>query len=98
ARVDGCGPQRPASRSLVLVTGLLGATLSLTALLLAGRLVAALRDEGRVLLVALGASPRQQLVATGFEAVLLALVAAALALPAVALVHSLLTHLPGPTA
>ena len=87
-----------ASRSLVLVTVLLGATLSLTALLLAGRLVAAVRDEERVLLVAFGASRRQQLAATGFEAVLLALVAAALALPAAALVHSRLTHLAGPTA
>lgn len=90
--------QRAASRSLVLVAVLLGATLSLTALLLAGRLVAAVRDEERALLVALGASPRQQLVTAGGEAVLLALVAAALALPAAALVHSRLTHLAGPAA
>lgn len=89
---------RAATRSLVLVTVLLGATLSLTALLLAGRLVAAVRDEERVLLVAFGTSPRQQLVATGFEALLIALVAAALALPAAAVVHSWLTHLSGPTA
>ena len=82
----------------MLVAVLLGAALSLAALLLAGRLVAAVRDEERVLLVAFGASPRQQLVAAGFEAVLLALVAAALALPAAALVHSWLTHLAGPTA
>ena len=90
--------QRAASRSLVLVAVLLGAALSLTALLLAGRLVAAVRDEERVLLVAFGASPRQQLVAAGFEAVLMALVAAGIALPAAALVHSWLTHLAGPTA
>ncbi|MBJ7355882.1 ABC transporter permease [Nocardioides sp.] len=89
--------QRAASRSLVLVAVLLGAMLSLTALLLAGRLVAAVRDEERVLLVAFGASPRQQLVAAGFEAVLLALAAAAIALPAAALLHSRLTHLAGPT-
>lgn len=89
---------RAASRSLVLVTVLLGGTLSLTALLLAGRLVAAVRDEERVLLVSLGTSPRQQLAATGFEAVLLALAAAALALPAAALVHSWLTNLAAPTA
>lgn len=95
ARVE---TERAASRSLVLVTVLLGATLSLTALLLAGRLVAAVRDEERVLLVAFGASPRQQLVATGFEAVLLALVAGALAIPAAALLHSWLTHLAAPAA
>lgn len=89
---------RAAIRSLVLVVVLLGATLSLTALLLAGRLVAAVRDEERVLLVAFGTSPRQQLVATGCEAVLLALLSAALALPAAALAHSRLTHLAGPSA
>lgn len=89
---------RAAIRSLVLVVVLLGATLSLTALLLAGRLVAAVRDEERVLLVAFGTSPRQQLLATGFEAVLLALLSAALALPAAALAHSWLTHLSGPAA
>ena len=75
-----------------------GAALSLAALLLAGRLVAAVRDEERVLLVSFGASPRQQLVAAGSEAVLLALVAAGVALPAAALVHSWLTHLSGPAA
>jgi hypothetical protein len=96
--LQGVETNRAASRSLVLVTVLLGATLSLTALLLAGRLVAAVRDEERALLVSFGASPRQQLVAAGFEAVLLALVAAALAVPAAALLHSRLTHLAGPTA
>ena len=90
--------QRAASRSLVLVAVLLGAALSAAALLLCGRLVAAVRDEERVLLVAFGASPRQQLVAAGFEAVLLALVAASLSLPAASLVHSRLTHLGGPAA
>ncbi|WP_028642667.1 FtsX-like permease family protein [Nocardioides sp. URHA0020] len=96
--LEGVETNRAASRSLVLVTVLLGGTLSLTALLLAGRLVAAVRDEERALLVAFGASPRQQLRATGLEAVLLALVAAALALPAAALLHSRLTHLAGPNA
>ncbi len=95
--LDRIEAQRDANRSLVLVAVLLGAALSLAALLLAGRLVAAVRDEERVLLVALGASRRQQVVAAGSEAVLLALVAAALALPASALVHSRLTHLAGPT-
>lgn len=89
---------RTAVRSLVLVAVLLGAMLALTALLLAGRLVAAVRDEERVLLVAFGISPRQQLVAAGIEAVLLAIVATALALPAAALGHAWLTHLDGPTA
>ena len=93
--LDRIEAQRAAGRSIVLVAVLLGAALSLAALLLAGRLVAAVRDEERVLLVSFGASARQQLVAAGFEAVLLALVAAALALPAAALVHSWLTHLAG---
>ena len=51
-----------------------------------------------MLLVSFGASARQQLVAAGSEAVLLALVAAGVALPAAALVHSWLTHLTGPAA
>jgi hypothetical protein len=94
--LDRIEAQRAAGRSIVLVAVLLGAALSLAALLLAGRLVAAVRDEERVLLVTFGASARQQLAAAGSEAVLLALVAAGLALPAAALVHSGLTHLPGP--
>ena len=98
ATLDRIEAQRAAGRSSVLVAVLLGAALSLAALLLAGRLVAAVRDEERVLLVAFGASPRQQLVAAGFEALLLALAAAALALPAAALVHSGLTHTSGPEA
>lgn len=95
ATLDRIEAQRAAGRSTVLVAVLLGAALSLAALLLAGRLVAAVRDEERVLLVAFGASPRQQLVAAGAEAVLLALLAAALALPAAALVHAGLTRTAG---
>ena len=74
--LDRIEAQRAAGRSVVLVAVLLGASLSLAALLLAGRLVAAVRDEERVLLVSFGASARQQLVAAGSEAVLLAIVAA----------------------
>ena len=96
--LDRIEAQRAAGRSIVLVAVLLGAALSLAALLLAGRLVAAVRDEERVLLVSFGASARQQLVAAGCEAVLLAIVAAGVALPAAALVHSWLTHLTGPAA
>jgi hypothetical protein len=96
--LDRIEAQRAAGRSIVLVAVLLGAALSLAALLLAGRLVAAVRDEERVLLVSFGASRRQQLAAAGCEAVLLALVAAGVALPAAALVHSWLTHLDGPSA
>ena len=91
--LDRIEAQRAAGRSIVLVAVLLGAALSLAALLLAGRLVAAVRDEERVLLVSFGASARQQLVAAGSEAVLLALVAAGLALPAAALV-ALVAHPP----
>lgn len=96
--LDRIEAQRAAGRSSVLVAVLLGAALSLAALLLAGRLVASVRDEERVLLVAFGASPRQQLVAAAGEAVLLAVLAAALALPLAAVAHSGLTHLAGPDA
>jgi hypothetical protein len=46
--LDRIEAQRAAGRSIVLVAVLLGAALSLAALLLAGRLVAAVRDEERV--------------------------------------------------
>lgn len=94
-RIEG---QRAAGRSAVLVAVLLGAVLSLAALLLVARLVATVRDDERVLFIALGTSARQQLAVAALEAALLALLAAAIALPAAALLHSWLTRTPGPRA
>jgi hypothetical protein len=85
--------QQAASRSTVLVVLLLGAMLSVTCLLLAGRLVAAVRDDERALLVGLGMSRGQQLGAAAGEALLVAGAASVLAVPAAALVHSRVTHL-----
>ena len=86
--------QLDTTRSTVLVVLLLGTTLSLAALLLAGRLVADVRDDERALLVALGLSRRQQLGAALLESALLAAVSALLALPLAAFGHALLTRLP----
>ncbi len=85
--------EQAAARSTVLVVLLLGAMLSITCLLLAGRLVAAVRDDDRALLVSLGLDRRQQLGAAVAEAVLVAVSAAVLAVPAASLVHSRLTQL-----
>ncbi len=90
--------QQGSTRATVLVVLLLGAALALAAALLAGRLVAAVRTDERDLLLALGLGRRQQVAAAGAEALLLALVAAALAVPAAAVLHSRLTHLPDLTA
>ena len=82
------------TRSTVLVVLLLGTALALAALLLAGHLVAGLRDDERALLVSLGLSPGQQLTTAVVESLLVALVAVVVAVPAAALVHARLTHLP----
>lgn len=87
--------QRAANRSAVLVALLLDTMLGLAALLLAGRLLADSRADERDLLVALGLSPRQQLVSALGEALLLATAAAVLAVPAAAVAHAVVTHLPG---
>jgi hypothetical protein len=86
--------QQAATRSMVLVVLLLGTTLALTALLLAGRLLDGVRETERSLLVALGLGRRQLVVATLVETLLIAAVATILAVPAAALAHSALTHLP----
>ena len=86
--------QQATSRAAVVTVVLLATALALAALLLAGRLVAALRDEERALLVALGLSPGQQLGLAVVEAALVGLVAGAVAVPAAALVHAWLTHRP----
>ena len=92
--LDRIDAQQASTRATVLVVLLLGTALSLAAALLAGRLVAAVRDEERTLLAAFGQSRRQQLGAALLESLLLAVTAALLAVPAAAVVHSRLTHLP----
>jgi len=86
--------QQATTRSTVLVVVLLGLTLSLAALLLAGRLIAAVRDDERALLVSLGIGRGQQLGTAVLEALLVAGVSALLALPAAAFAHARLTRLP----
>ena len=92
--VDRVHAQQATTRSTVLVVLLLGAMLSLAALLLAGRLIGAVRDDERALLVGFGLSRGQQLGATLVEALLVAAVSALLALPAAAFAHARLTRLP----
>lgn len=92
--LDRVHAQQATTRATVLVVLLLGTALAVAAALLAGWLVAAVRDDERALVVALGLGRRQQLgLATG-EALLLAGVAALLAVPAAALGHARLTQLP----
>ncbi|MXG88099.1 ABC transporter permease [Nocardioides flavescens] len=88
-RIEG---QQTAGRATVLVAVLLGAALSLAALVLAGRLVASARDEERVLLVALGTSPQQQVAAAAGEGALLAVAAAVVAVPAASFLHAAVTR------
>ncbi|GAA5115426.1 hypothetical protein GCM10023339_22530 [Alloalcanivorax gelatiniphagus] len=85
--------QEASTRATVLVVLLLGSALAVAAALLAGWHVVSVRDDERGLLGAMGLSRRQHLAAAGTEALLLALVAVALAVPAAAVVHARLTHL-----
>ncbi|PUA79061.1 FtsX-like permease family protein [Nocardioides currus] len=86
--------QQDSTRATVLVVLLLGVALALAAALLAGWLVASVREAERDLLVAMGLSRRQRIAAAGGEALLLSLVATVLAVPAAAVMHARLTHLP----
>ena len=90
---DRLHTQQAAARSTVLVVVVLGAMLSLVCLLLAGRLVAAVRDDERALLVGLGLSREQQLGTAAGEAALIAGVASLVSVPSASLVHSRITHL-----
>ncbi|MET0822412.1 MAG: FtsX-like permease family protein [Aeromicrobium sp.] len=87
--------QQSATGSTVLVVLLLATSLAATALLLAGRLLARVRGEERVLLTGLGLARRQLVALSLAEAAMLAAAAAILAVPAAALTHAMLTHLPG---
>ncbi|NPD06151.1 FtsX-like permease family protein [Nocardioides sp. zg-1308] len=86
--------QQASTRATVVVVLLLGTALSLAAALLAGWLVAAVREDEQDLLRAMGLDRRQQVGAATLEALLLACLAAAVAVPVAAVVHSRLTHLP----
>ncbi|SFC57587.1 FtsX-like permease family protein [Nocardioides terrae] len=91
--LDRIHAQQATTRSTVLVLLVLSTTLSLAAALLAGWLLASLRDEERALLISFGLSRRQQIVAALVEAVVVAAVAAVLAVPAASLVHARLSRL-----
>lgn len=88
------GAERSAARSTVIVVLLLGTAMSLAGLLLAGRLVAGVRDDERALLVALGLGRGQQLRTALLEGFLVAVTATVLAVPVAAVAHAWLTHLP----
>ncbi|MBQ1023835.1 FtsX-like permease family protein [Micromonospora sp. C95] len=86
--------QRHVTAAVVLSVAVLGGVLAATALVLAGRLTAGVRADETALRSALGTS-RGQLAATAtLDAVVVAAVAAALAIPASSAVHAGLTHLP----
>ena len=91
ARLD---TQSATTRSAVLVALLLDTMVGLAALVLAGRLLADTRADERELLTALGLGPGQQVVSALVEALLLAVTAAVVAVPAAALLFSAVTHLP----
>ncbi|GAA2577252.1 hypothetical protein GCM10010435_61770 [Winogradskya consettensis] len=86
--------QQNITEAAVLAVAVLATVLTAVALALAGRLTAGLRAAETSLLSAMGASPVQRAVTAVVEAGAIALVAAALAVPLSALVHSGLSHLP----
>ncbi|MCF6379275.1 hypothetical protein L2K70_16815 [Nocardioides KLBMP 9356] len=94
ATLDRLHAQRAGTRATVLVVLLLGAALAAAAALLAGWSVAAVREDERDLLVAMGLGRRQRVAAAAAEALLLSAVATVVAVPSAALVHARLTHLP----
>ena len=87
--------QQAATRSTLLVVLLLSTVMALTALLLAGRLLGGVRASERALLADLGLGRDQVAAATLTEILLIAGTATLLAVPAAALAHSAVTHLPG---
>ncbi|MFC6083946.1 permease [Sphaerisporangium aureirubrum] len=90
--------QQQVTAATVLAVALLGVVLTATALALAGRLTAGVRADETALLSALGTSRRQLAAAATVEAVALAALAAALAIPASSALHAALTHLPAMSA
>jgi hypothetical protein len=86
--------QQRATAATVLAIAVLGVVLTATALALAGRLTAGVRSGEATLLSALGVSRGQLAAVASIEAGALALVAAALAVPASSALHAGLTRLP----
>ncbi|GAA2512983.1 FtsX-like permease family protein [Winogradskya humida] len=86
--------QQDVTEAAVLAVAVLGTVLTAVALALAGRLTAGLRAAETSLLSAMGTSQAQRVAMAIVEAGAIALVAAALAVPLSALVHSGLSHLP----
>lgn len=85
--------QQNVTEAAVLAVAVLGTVLAAAALALAGRLTAGLRAGETALLSALGTSRVQFAVVAVVEAGLIALVAAAVAVPASSLLHAGLSHL-----
>ncbi|WP_248959701.1 permease [Sphaerisporangium perillae] len=86
--------QQRVTAAAVLAVAVLGSVLTATALALAGRLTAGVRADETALLSALGVSRGQLAAAATVEAGTLAVLAAALAIPASSALHAGLTHLP----
>ncbi|MEJ3746650.1 FtsX-like permease family protein [Actinomycetes bacterium KLBMP 9797] len=86
--------QQRVTAATVLAVAVLGGVLTATALALAGRLTAGVRDGETALLSALGTSRGQFAATATVEAAALAVLAAGLAIPASAALHAGLTRLP----
>ncbi|MCA2219471.1 ABC transporter permease [Jidongwangia harbinensis] len=86
--------QQQVAAAVVLAVAVLGCALAATALVLAGRLTAGVRAGETTLMTALGVSRGQFAAAAAVEAGVLAVLAAAVAVPASAALHAGLTHLP----
>ncbi|NYJ06422.1 FtsX-like permease family protein [Petropleomorpha daqingensis] len=96
--LDRIAGQQAVTRSGVLAVTLLGLALTAAALDLAGRLVAARREQERHLLTARGAARRQLVGQAAAEGTVLALLAAAVAVPLAVVGYRLLVGLPAPAA
>ncbi|GLY98744.1 ABC transporter permease [Actinoplanes sp. NBRC 103695] len=86
--------QRRVAAAVVVAVAVLGCGLAAAALVLAGRLTSEVRADETALLSALGVSRGQFAAAAGVETAVLAVIAALIAVPASAALHSALTHLP----
>ncbi|GIF04815.1 FtsX-like permease family protein [Actinoplanes siamensis] len=86
--------QQDVTQAAVLAVAVLGIVLTAAALALAGRLTAGLRAAETALLSAVGTSRVQLAVTAALEAGLIALAAAAVAIPGSSLLHAALSHLP----
>ncbi|MEU4428743.1 hypothetical protein AB0F81_49725 [Actinoplanes sp. NPDC024001] len=86
--------QQQVINGAVLAIAVLGVVLTATALALAGRLTADVRAGETALLAAMGTGRGRLAVNAVAEAVVLTAVAAALAIPASAVLHAALSHLP----